>query len=208
MTVSGNIDGLKKGTLYFQKSQDSALITIDSLEIKGDGNFTFSYEIESPEPFYLYLDKADNNDINDRITFFGEPGEIIINTSWNTFDTKSKISGSKSNDKFKEFQEMLSKFNTRDFALAKASLLPEIQSVQEKVDSIELLRQSNLLSRYKYVLNFGLANPGSYVTPYVTLIEAPDANPKYLDSINNSLTKEVANSKYGKKFNTYLEALE
>ena len=207
MTVSGNIDGLKKGTLYFQKAQDSVLVTIDSLQIKGDGNFMFSYEIESPELFYLYLDKADNNDINDRINFFGEPGEVIINTTWNTFDTNSEISGSKSHEKFKEFQEMLSNFNTRDFELAKASILPENQSVQEKTDSIEFLRQSNLLKRYKYVLNFGLTNPNSYVTPYVTLIEAPDANPKYLDSINNSLSKEVANSKYGKRLNSYLKNL-
>jgi hypothetical protein len=208
MTVSGNIDGLKKGTLYFQKAQDSVLVTIDSLQIKGDGNFMFSYEIESPELFYLYLDKADNNDINDRINFFGEPGEVIINTTWNTFDTNSEISGSKSHEKFKEFQEMLSNFNTRDFELAKASILPENQSVQEKTDSIEFLRQSNLLKRYKYVLNFGLTNPNSYVTPYVTLIEAPDANPKYLDSINNSLSKEVANSKYGKRLNSYLKNLK
>lgn len=208
MTVSGSIDGLKKGTLYFQKAQDSVLVTIDSLQIKGDGNFMFSYEIESPELFYLYLDKADNNDINDRINFFGEPGEIIINTAWNTFDTNSEISGSKSHDKFREFQEMLSNFNTRDFELAKATLLSENQLVQEKADSIELLRQSNLLKRYKYVLNFGLTNPKSYVTPYVTLIEAPDANPKYLDSIYNSLSKEVANSKYGKRLNSYLEGLK
>jgi len=208
MTVSGNIDGLKKGTLYFQKAQDSVLVTIDSLQIKGDGNFMFSYEIESPELFYLYLDKADNHDINDRINFFGEPGEIIINTAWNTFDTNSQISGSKSHDKFREFQEMLSNFNTRDFELAKATILPENQLIKEKVDSIELLRQSNLLKRYKYVLNFGLTNPNSYVTPYVTLIEAPDANPKYLDSINNSLSKEVANSKYGKRLNSYLEGLK
>ncbi len=208
MTVSGTVSGLKKGTLYLQKAQDSALVTIDSLGIKGDGAFSFSYEIESPELFYLYLDKADNNDINDRITFFGESGEIIINTAWNTFDTNSEISGSKSHEKYTEFQSMLSKFNTKELELFQ-KMLPKADTLSKpKLDSIQKLRNTNLLRRYQYVLNFGLTNPDSYITPYVTLSEASDANPKYLDSIYNSLNTEVANSKYGKKLNTYLESIK
>ena len=69
MTVTGNVKGLKKGTLYLQHVPDSTLITLDSLKISGDGNFEFKTELESPEVFYLYLNKDDNNDINDRITF-------------------------------------------------------------------------------------------------------------------------------------------
>ena len=87
MTVSGNIKGLKKGTLFLQQFKDSTLAVLDSLEIKGDGAFSFSTEVDEPEVFYLYLKKEDNNDINDRITFFGESGNIVINTAWNTFDT-------------------------------------------------------------------------------------------------------------------------
>ena len=205
MTISGSIDGLKKGTLYLQRTQDSTLVTLDSVLVKGDGAFSFSQDIESPEVFYLYLDKADNNDVNDRITFFGEPGEISINTSWNTFDTKSKITGSKSQVKFAEFQAILSNFNKKELVL-----FQEILSKQDsvKLDSLQKLRTANILRRYQYILNFGLTNPDSYVTPYVTLTEAPDANPKYLDSIYNSLNPEVANSKYGKRLNTYLESLK
>ncbi len=95
MLVSGTIKGLKKGTLYLQKSVDSTLVNIDSLEIKGDGSFSFGHNIESPEIFYLYLKKQDNNDINDRITFFGEAGEIFIYTSWYSFDVDPEIKGSK-----------------------------------------------------------------------------------------------------------------
>ena len=31
MIVSGNIDGLKKGTIYLQKQQDSIIVSIDSI---------------------------------------------------------------------------------------------------------------------------------------------------------------------------------
>ena len=57
MTVSGNIDGLKKGMLYFQQFKDSSLVNLDSLEIKGDGGFTFYHNLESPEVLYLFLKK-------------------------------------------------------------------------------------------------------------------------------------------------------
>ena len=82
MTVSGNIKGLKKGKLFFRQFKDSSIVNIDSLELKGDGAFAFSHYLESPEVLYLYLEKEDNNELNDRIIFFGEPGDIIINTTW------------------------------------------------------------------------------------------------------------------------------
>lgn len=205
MTVSGNIKGLKKGTLYLQHFPDSTLVVLDSLNIKGDGVFTFSHEVESPEVFYLYLKKEDNNDINDRITFFGEPGEIFINTSWNTFDTDSKISGSNTHEKLIEFTEMISNFNIRSLKLIQQSTLPEFQEDSIALDSILNLSNKNVVSKYRYTINFGLINSNSYVTPYVMLTEGKEANPKYLDSVYNSLTPEVASSKYGKAFKKYLK---
>lgn len=204
MTVSGNIKGLKKGTLYLQQFKDSTLMVLDSLEIEGDGAFSFSEEVESPDIFYLYLKKQDNNDINDRITFFGEPGQITINTTWKTFDTDPKISGSASHEKFSEFNEMISKFNIRDIALAQQASLPEFQEDSTALDSLQKLADINLVRRYRYALNFGLNNGGSYATPYIMMAEASDANPKYLDSVYNALTPEVATSKYGKVFQDFL----
>ena len=61
--------------------------------------------------------------------------------------------------------------------------------------------------RDRYIVNFGLTNPESYVSPYVTLVEASDANPKYLDSILRTLNPEVAKSKYGEELKKYLEKL-
>lgn len=204
MTISGNVKGLKKGTLYLQQFKDSTLVALDSLEIEGDGAFTFSEELESPDIFYLYLKKQDNNDINDRITFFGEPGHITINTTWKTFDTDPKISGSASHDKFSEFNEMISKFNIRDIALAQQASLPEFQGDSTALDSLQKLADINLVRRYRYALNFGLNNGDSYATPYIMMAEASDANPKYLDSVYNALTPEVATSKYGKVFQDFL----
>ena len=205
MIVNGNIKGLKKGTLYLQKLQDSTIANVDSLEIKGDGKFSFSTEVGDPEVFYLYLKKEDNNDINDRINFFGESGNIVINTAWNTFDTDVEISGSKSHEKLLEFYDMVSKFNIRELALAQQAVLPEYQEDSVALDSIQSLINKNTVSRYRYALNFGLNNGDSYATPYIMLTEAREANPKYLDSIYKGLSPEVAASKYGKKFKDFLD---
>ena len=36
LTVKGHIKGLKKGTIYLKKANDSILVTVDSLIVKGD----------------------------------------------------------------------------------------------------------------------------------------------------------------------------
>ncbi|MGB5458541.1 MAG: DUF4369 domain-containing protein [Eudoraea sp.] len=205
MTVTGRVKGLKKGTLYLQHIADTSIVAIDSLKIEGDGNFTFKTELDSPEIFYLYLNKKDNNDINDRITFFGEPGTITINTNWNTFDTKAKIEGSESHKKLEEYRKVMSRFNTTNLEIMRAVYDPETPKDSLTQDSIQKASDRNLRRGYLFALNFALNNKESHIAPYIALKEVPDANKIYLDSINNSLSPEVANGKYGRSLQEYLE---
>ena len=205
MTVTGKVKGLKKGTLYLQHITDTSLVVIDSLKVEGDGNFLFKTELESPEIFYLYLDKKDNNEINDRITFFGEPGTITITTNWNTFDTKAKIEGSESHEKLEEYRKVMSRFNTTNLEIMRAVYDPETPKDSLTQDSIQKASNSNLRRGYLFALNFALNNKESHIAPYIALKEVPDANKIYLDSINNSLSPEVANGKYGRALQEYLE---
>lgn len=204
LTVSGNIKGLKKGMLYLQHIPDSTLITIDSLAINGDGNFTFSTHLESPELFYLYLDKKDNNNINDRITFFAEPGVITIQTDWNTFDTTAKITGSKSHEKLIAYRKIMSNINKRNLALMSNASQTQSPLAQQNIDSIINLSNRNIQRGYAFAINFALNNKDSYIAPYIASKEIPDANKKFLDSIYGVLTPEVANSKYGLALKTLL----
>jgi len=205
MFVSGKVKGLKKGTLYLQHVPDSTLVAIDSLEIAGNGDFSFKTELESPEIFYLYLNKKDNNEINDRITFFGEPGNITINTSWNTFDTNAKIEGSATQKKLEEYRKTMTRFNKRSIELMQSLTNSESPMDSLQVDSIQKLSDRNIQRGYVFAISFALNNKDSYIAPYIALTEVSDANVKYLDSINNALTPSVANSKYGKALNNFLE---
>ncbi|MBD0852166.1 DUF4369 domain-containing protein [Maribacter arenosus] len=205
MFVTGNVKGLKKGTLYLQHVPDSSLVTLDSLEVDGDGSFSFKTKLESPEIFYLYLNKKDNNDINDRIDFFGEPGTITINTNWNTFDTNAKIEGSATHKKLEEYRKTMTRFNKRSLEIMQGTMNREEPLDTNQLDSIQKLSDKNIQKGYAFALNFALNNKDSYIAPYIALTEVSDANIKYLDSINNSFTQEVAESKYGKALQNFLE---
>ncbi|NAS11832.1 DUF4369 domain-containing protein [Poritiphilus flavus] len=208
MIVTGNVKGLKKGTLYLQHIPDSVLVTIDSLKIAGDGNFNFEIPLDHAEIFYLYLDKTDNNDINDRITFFGEPGTITINTAWNTFDTKARISGSETHKKLEEYREVMSRFNSKNLEYLQAAFDPEVQQDSLAMDSIQRASDRNLVRGYLYAINFALNNKDSEIAPYIAVKEVPDANAKYLDSVYTVLSPEVADSKYGKELRSYLDKIK
>ncbi|PKA99408.1 uncharacterized protein DUF4369 [Flavobacteriaceae bacterium MAR_2009_75] len=205
MIVNGNVKGLKKGTLYLQHIPDSTLTTIDSVQVDGDGTFNFETELESPEIFYLYLKKEDANDINDRITFFGEPGTITINTSWNTFDMNPKIEGSETQKKLKEYQKTMSRFNMKNLELMQIARNPEVPLDSLQLDSLQDLSDRNLKRGYAFALNFALNNKNSYIAPFIALNDVSDANVIYLDSIYNSLSPEVAESKYGNLLKEHLE---
>lgn len=208
MIVAGNVKGLKKGTLYLQNIPDSTLVTIDSLVVDGDGSFSFKTDIESPEIFYLYLNKKDNNDINDRITFFGEPGQININTSWNTFDINAKVEGSETQKKLEEYRKVMSRFNSKNLEFMQYAANSENPLDSLQMDSIQRLSDKNIQRGYAFALNFALNNKNSHVAPYIAITEVADANIKYLDSIYSSLIPEVANAKYGVALRDHLENLK
>ena len=70
MTLTGNVKGLKKGTLLLQKIEDSLLVTIDSVSVNGNSSFSFSETVLEPEVYYLYV-RLENGFLNDdRIAFF------------------------------------------------------------------------------------------------------------------------------------------
>ena len=76
-----------------------------------------------------------------------------------------------------------------------------------EIDSIQRISDKNIQKGYAYSLSFALNNNDSYIAPYIALYEVADANIKYLDSISNSLSPEVADSKYGRELKAYLDSI-
>ena len=208
LTISGNVKGLKKGMLYLQKIEDTLLVNIDSLKIDGKSNFTFSANIDEPEVLFLYLDKNDGNNLNDRIEFFAEQGHITINTTVDHFLVEAKIEGSEIHKKLENYKKMLSGFTDRNLDYIKENFEYIQKGDSLKADSIQKLSDKNLLRTYQYTINYALQNKDSHVAPYIILNRASNITVKYLDSVKNSLTPEIANSKYGIALNEYIERVK
>ncbi len=205
MVVSGNVKGLKKGTLFLQVIPDSTLVNLDSLEIRGDGNFEFVTDVPEPDVFYLYLDNADNNSLNDRIAFFGEAGKYQIMTRWDAFEADATVNGTENQKKYEEFKENMSRFNLKQLELSRALRTSQIAQDSIAVDSIGLALDQSLRRKYLYTLNFAHTHKSSELAPYVAWAEIADANPKLLDSLYRALPADIADSKYGEKLKEVLE---
>ena len=206
LEVIGSIEGLRKGTLYLQKIQDSILIDLDSLVLKGSSNFKLQAKINSPEIFYLYLDKKDGDTLNDRIRFFGEKGTIEINTLLKTYESSAQISGSENHLLLEEYLTFIRRFDQENLKLVKVYFneLRENNS-SKKLDSIQKKMDNLLLRRYLFTINFASNNSDKEIAPYLMVTEVNDTSIKLLDSVMVKLSPEVKLSKYGKDLQVLID---
>ena len=201
--ITGNVKGLKKGTLYIQKVVDSALIAIDTIKIDGDSHFTSDLDIKSPEMYYLFLDRGVTNSLDNNLAFFAEPGNINIETQLDLFLSGAKITGSKNNTKFEEFKKVKNRFTDQNLVFMEQKLNAYKGNNAKLIDSIEKLQDHNIKRLYLYTTNFAVTNGDLELAPYLALSEIANINVKYLDTIQKSMTPKVAQSFYGKKLMAY-----
>ena len=198
MSVFGNVDGLMKGTLFLQAQKDSIVVNLDSIYLKGDGNFKLSTYINEPDIFYLYLDKQDGDSLNDIITFFGNEGDIQINTRLSTFDSSFEISGSENSDLLNEYNSIIRKYNMQNLDLLEIFYNAQIENSQTRIDSVNSELENLIRKKYLYTLNFSITNSENEISPYIAVSQIPDANVDLLRKVYDTLPDKIKDSKYGK----------
>lgn len=196
-TLKGNIKGLKKGTVYLQKDGDSTIIDLDSLSISGQSDFTLHTNIN--EPILLYLKLFKNDGEEHYIPFFADKGVTEIKTSLKNFNYDAEIKGSKQQDLLNEYTKVMSKFNNQNLDIIEATFLAQKDNDSIATDSLYRLSQTLLKRKYSYTIQFALNNNDNMIAPYLALYEIPAANPVFIDSVYNGLTKNIKESFYGKK---------
>ncbi len=205
LLVKGQVKGLKKGTIYLQKIEDTLLINVDSVMIDGDANFELGDYLESPQIMYLFLDKIDNTEYTDRIEFFAEEGEVTINTTLKNFEVDAKVVGSANQQKLMDYKNMMQRFNDKNLELIQKNFEAQRDNNEELIISTNKEFDKLLTRKYLYTVNYAVNNKDLEIAPYLALSEVFDANIKYLDTIYSSLTPEVKKSKYGKDLKSFLK---
>jgi hypothetical protein len=202
--ITGNIKGLKKGTLYIQRVVDTSLVAIDTIKIDGSSAFESDLDLKSPEMLYLFLDRGVSNSLDNNLSFFAEPGNINIETNLEDYLSAAKITGSKNNDLFEDYKKINSRFNDEKLTLIEQRFNAIKSNNAQKIDSISAKQDSNTKRKYLFATNFAINNRNYEVSPYIALAEIYDINVKYLDTIRKSMSPKVAQSLYGKKLTKYV----
>jgi len=198
MSINGKIDGLRKGKLYLQQFVDSVFISIDSTEVNNEFEFNLGTEIIEPDIYYLYLDKDDGDSINDRIRFFGNNGEITINSRLITFDTNPEILGSDNQTLMEEYQSIIRKFNLENLDLLEIYYDSQINGNNKQFDSVNDAINNLIKRKYLYSLNFATTNSNYEISPFILSTEIPDANKELLNQVYDKFNDSIKVSKYGK----------
>lgn len=204
LIVKGHVKGLKKGTVYLEKEKDSSIVIVDSVSLNGISEFELKSDLESPEAFYLRLDKNNSKENNTRIVFFADKGVTEINTTLKNFVTDAQITGSTQQKLYEDFLKVITRYNEKNLDLIKENFDAKKANDSAKIEASTKALNNLTKSRYLYVVNFAVNNKNSEVAPYLALTEVYDAQIKWLDTINKALTPKVKASKYGKALDGYL----
>ncbi|NRS89437.1 hypothetical protein HNQ02_002366 [Flavobacterium sp. 7E] len=206
--ITGNIKGLKKGTLYIQRVVDTTLVAIDTINIDGKSTFESDIDLKSPEVLYLFLDRGVTNSLDNNIAFFAEPGKMTIDTNLDAYLSDAKITGSKNQELLEEYKKINNRFNEEKLDLIAKKFKAIKYKNLKAIDSLGAKQDSNIKRKYLFATNFAINNKDQEIAPYIALSEIYDINIKYLDTIQKSMTPKVAKSLYGKKLTEYVNGLK
>ena len=203
--ITGNVKGLSNGMLYLQKMNDTVLVAIDSIKMEGDSKFQFDLNIDSPEVMYLVINRGVTKSLDNDLPIFVEPGTINIDTDLKYFYANAKVTGSKNHELLEQFQKINTKYKTDILEISKEKFdALRFKRIQD-LDSIEQKLNKKISRKSLYAVNFALTNKDFEVAPFVALSELSNVNLKFLDTINNSLSPKVAQSRYGKLLNEFIK---
>ena len=198
MTLSGNVKGLKKGTLLLQKIQDSLLVSVDSVLVNGNSLFSFKETILEPEVYYLNVRLENGILKDDRISFFAESNPINISTTLTNFAIDAKVTGSNNQEKYKTYKKIIDRYSDRNLELIEQIFEAKKKGNDSLAIKLNSHQNSILAKKYLATISFALSNKDFEISPYLMVSHVNDTKLVYLDSVYNNLTPKIKDSKYGK----------
>ena len=198
MTLTGNVKGLKKGTLLLQKIQDSVLVSIDSVFVNGNSLFSFKETILEPEIYYLNVRLENGILKDDRISFFAESNPINISTTLTNFAIDAKVTGSNNQEKYKTYKKIIDRYSDRNLELIEQIFKAKKEGNDSLANKLDSTQKSILAKKYLATISFALSNKDFEISPYLMVSHVNDTKLVYLDSVYNNLTPKIKDSKYGK----------
>ncbi|MFY7810224.1 MAG: DUF4369 domain-containing protein [Flavobacterium sp.] len=195
LQLSGNIEGLKQGTITIKKIEDTSFVTLDSIIFDGNSQFETNFELKSPEVLYVFLDRGQTQSIDNSVMFFAEPGKMTFNSTLEKFYADAKVTGSKHNEIYEVYLKMKQKFTEKNIEWINFELKNRNKNINW--DSINNLKTNNEKRKSLYALNFAKTNKDFHVAPFVVISDVNVTKITYLKEVYEALNPEIKKGKYG-----------
>ena len=107
-----------------------------------------------------------------------------------------------------DYRKNLERFKNLHLDLLEASLNAQRDGNEKEIEVVQNKMDNNLKRQYLYSINYAINNNDNEVAPYIALSDIFDAKSTFLDTIYNSLTPQIAASRYGILLKDYLVKIE
>lgn len=199
--VEGSIDTTLNDWIYLQMRNDGPLQTIDSVR-SVNGKFTFSGTVKYPEMYYINVRATKS-----LIPFFVEPSKIriVINTRE---INKTKITGSKTQTAYENYQDQLDRFDNQMREYYKLYQQAVEAGEQEKIDEYDSIQTILYEERGKFIKKYAYENNKSFISPFIVYRNSYDYDLNSLQKVLDNFGSSIDSSKYIGYLNDFLGVLK
>ena len=205
--INGVVKDVQNGELYIQVL-NTAEPKPDTIKIL-NGKFNYTGKSIAPELAIIVLAASDKK-INGKniVMFFNEPGSTINITIDSAAKEKFDITGSKTNDEFKQFKaNNLERIEEKE-KKAFENVNPMNISNPKTMDSLMKLAQDIQQEKKDAIINYITAHKNSIVgVAYAYLLSSQESDTKFIQSAYNAANSSVQNSFYGTEIKKKIDAV-
>ena len=208
--ITGNVKGMKTGTVYLEKQSPMGMGTqpVDTVKII-DGKFVIKGKTKETEISFIQIEK-----LQGKIPFILEGGEIEITVDKDSL-FKSKSVGTYSNDEFTKFNDESNKIQKRlqkkvtEFQNKNMAIINEAQKNNDTLTMSKLRDEYEFIQKdiTDYTFTYPKTHPKSFIS--VLIIQMMVNNPKYakeIEPLYNSLDESLKKTKPGKSIKSGIDA--
>ena len=208
--ITGNVKGMKTGTVYLEKQSPMGMGTqpVDTVKII-DGKFVIKGKTKETEISFIQIEK-----LQGKIPFILEGGEIEITVDKDSL-FKSKTVGTYSNDEFTKFNDESNKIQKRlqkkvtEFQNKNMAIINEAQKNNDTLTMSKLRNEYEFIQKdiTDYTFTYPKTHPKSFIS--VLIIQMMVNNPKYakeIEPLYNSLDESLKKTKPGKSIKSGIDA--
>ena len=173
--IEGKLTGVENGKVYLQNIREGRPNPVDTADVVA-GAFTFEGKVDAPELYFIIVEGQQMP-----VVLFAENGKIKIEGSVDSLD-KATISGSKSHDLFKKFNDEMPD-SKRSMAIRDEYMQAQMSQDQAKMTALGEEMNAIIENQQAYMKKFVFDNVANPVGAFMGLNVASMLEYAELDSL-------------------------